>query len=87
MSTATIIMVVLICVGCATGLSGLGYVGYRAWLLMKTVRAAGISSRAHVQQVMGRAARLAPRVRDLEAKQRAVAEGLSRLSATTRRFR
>ncbi len=87
MSTATIIMVVLICLGCALGVSGLAFVGYQAWQLMKTVRAAGISSRAHLQQVMGRGARLAPRLRDLAAKQKVVVEGLQRLSTTTRRFR
>jgi hypothetical protein len=54
---------------------------------MKTARAAGISSRSHLQQVMGRAARLAPRMRALETKQKAVAEGLERLSTTARKFR
>jgi type II secretory pathway pseudopilin PulG len=87
MSTATIIMVVLICVGSALGIAGLTVAGYRAWRLMKTARAAGISSRAHLQQVMGRAARLAPRLRSLEAKQKAVAEGLERLSTTARKTR
>jgi hypothetical protein len=87
MSTATIIMVVLICSGSALAIAGVVVVAYRAWRLIKTARAAGISSRAHVQQVMGRAARLAPRLRDLEVKQKAVAERLQRLWATARRFR
>ena len=87
MSAANIIMVVLICVGSAVGLAGLAVAGYRAWKLIKTARAAGIKSRSHLQQVAGRAARLAPKVRELEAKQRAVAEGIERLSATTRWFR
>lgn len=72
-------MVVLICVGCALAIAGLATAAYYFWRLMKTARAAGISSRAHLQQLVGRAARLGPRLRELEVKQRAVAEGLSRL--------
>jgi hypothetical protein len=87
MSTATIIMVVFICVGSALGIAGLTVAAYWARRLVKTARAAGISSRAHLQQVMGRAARLAPRVQELQIKQKAVAEKLSRLSATARRIR
>ncbi len=87
MSTATIIMVVLICLGSALGIAGLAVAGYHAWRLMKTARAAGIKSRSHAQQIAGRAARLGPRAAELAAKQKAVAERLERLSATARRFR
>ena len=78
MSTATIIMVVLICVGCALGIAGLAVLGYQAWQPASRPPARpGISSRAQLQEVMGRAQRLAPALRELEAKQRVVAEKLS----------
>ena len=86
MSAATIIMVVLICLGSALGMAGLAVAAYWAWRLMKTARAAGISSRAHLQQVAGRAARLAPRMRELETKQKAVAEKRESFPATALRL-
>jgi hypothetical protein len=87
MSAATIIMVVFVCLGSAAAVAGLAFVAYWALKLRSTARAAGISSRAHLQQVMGRAARLAPRVSALQTKQKTVADKLSGLSATARRFR
>ena len=86
MSTATIIMVVLICLGCGLGIAGLAVLGYQAYKLRKAAREAGVSSRAKMQEVMGRAQRLAPRLRELETKQKAVAEKLSRLSTTARKL-
>jgi len=83
MSSATIIMIVMICVGCALAMAGLAFLGYRAFGLMKAAKQAGVSSRTQVQEVMGRAQRLAPRLRELEAKQKAVAEKLASFSATT----
>jgi hypothetical protein len=85
MSTDTLIMVVLICVGCALGLAGLAVLGFHALVFLKTARDAGVSSRAHAQEIMGRAQRLGPRFRDLKRKQKAVTEGLARLSATAGR--
>ena len=82
MSTDTLIMVVLICVGCALGLAGLIAAGFQAIVLLRTARRAGVSSRTHLQEVMGRARRLAPRFRELETKQKAVAEAIARLSTT-----
>ena len=83
MSSATIIMIVMICLGCALVLAGLAFLSYCAFGLMKTAKQAGISSRAQMQEVMGRAQRLAPRFRELETKQKAVAEKLASFSATT----
>ncbi len=79
-------MVVFICLGSALGIAGLAVAGYWAWRLMKAGRAAGVSSRAHAQQIAGRAARLAPKVRELEAKQKAVAQKLESLSTTAGAF-
>jgi hypothetical protein len=81
MSTATIIMVVFICVGSALGIAGLTVAAYWARRLVKTARAAGISSRAHLQQVVGRAARLAPQVRELQTQQTAVGARRARRAA------
>lgn len=78
-------MVVLICVGCALGIAGLAVLGYQALRLFKLVRGAGASSRTQLQEVVGRAQRLGPRLREMEAKQRLVAEKLSRFSATVRK--
>jgi hypothetical protein len=85
MSTATLVMVVLVCLGCALGLAGLITMGFQAVLFLKAARETGASSRAHLQEVMGRAERLAPRFRELEKKQKAVAEAIARLSATAGR--
>jgi len=85
MSTATLIMVVLICVGSAAVLAGLGVTAYRGIKLMKSARAAGIKSKAQAQQIAGRVQRLAPRLREMEAKQRAVADKLACLSSTAQK--
>jgi len=82
MATDTIIMVVLICVGCALVLAGLGYAGYQGWRLVKASREVQGFSKNRVQQIAGRVQRLAPRLRDLEAKQKAVTESIERLSTT-----
>jgi len=85
MSAATLTMVVLICAGSAAVLAGLGLTAYRGIKLRKSARAAGIKSRAQAQQIVGRLQRLAPRLREMETKQRAVAEKLASLSATARK--
>jgi hypothetical protein len=85
MSTATLIMVVLICVGCAAVLAGLGVTAYRGIKLMKSARAAGVKSRTEAQQIVGRVQRLGPRLREMEAEQRAVAEKLASLSTTAQK--
>ena len=84
MSEATLIMVVLICVGCTTLLAGLIVCASRGLKLMKSARAAGVKSKAQAQQIVGRVQRLAPRLRELEARQRAVAEKLASLSTTAK---
>lgn len=82
MAADTIIMIALICIGAGLGLAGLSFAGYRAAKLVKASRAAGVESRSQVQVIAGRVQRLAPRVREIQAKQKAVAEGLERLSTT-----
>jgi len=85
MSTPTLIMVVLICVGSAAVLAGLGVAAYRGITLMKSAQAAGIKSKAQAQQIAGRVQRLAPRLREIETKQRAVADKLASLSSTAQK--
>lgn len=82
MATDTIIMVVLICVGSGMAIAGLGVAGYRVRKLVKGVRASQVASKAQVQQITGRVQRLGPRLRELDAKQRAVTEKLESISAT-----
>ena len=83
MSTATLIMVCLICLGCALGIAGLAYLGYSGYRLLKAARKVGITSADDLALVMRRVQELAPRVRELEKKQKVVAERLKSLSATT----
>ncbi len=85
MSTASIIMVVLICLGCALGLAGLCAAAYRGLQLMKSARATGVKTKTQVQQLTGRVQRLEPRFREMAAKQKAVAEKLESLSTTAQK--
>jgi hypothetical protein len=85
MSMATIIMTVLICVGCGLVIAALAVALYHGLRLRKSALEAGVSSRAELQEVIGRAQRLGPRLEAMEAKQKVVAERLSRLSTTTRK--
>ena len=86
MTAETTIMVTLICVGCALAIGALAVLIYHGFRLFKLARRAGVSSRAQLQEVMGRAQRLGPSLREMEARQRIVAEKLSRFSATVRKF-
>ena len=79
----TLVMIIMICVGCALIIAGLAFVGYRAFRLFKAARNAGISSMDEVQVVIARAQRLAPKVEQLADRQKVVAERLQSLSATT----
>jgi type VI protein secretion system component VasK len=83
MSLDTIIMIVLICIGCALLLTGLVFLAVSALGLVKAGRRAGISSKDQVQEVIRRSQALAPKVRELATKQKAVAETLRSVSATT----
>lgn len=79
----TLVMIIMICVGCALILAGLAVLGYRAIKLARAVRAAGLSSTDQVHAVMRRGQELAPRMERLATKQKVVAERLHSLSATT----
>lgn len=83
MSPATIIMIVLICLGCALFLAGLIVLAIKAVGLLKAARQAGISSADHVREVMRRSQDIAPKARALATKQQVVAETLKSVSATT----
>jgi len=86
MSAATIVMICLICVGCAIGIAGLAITGLHAYRLVKAARRAGISSREDLQAVIRRARELGPRVRQTQERYEAVAERLKNLSATAERL-
>lgn len=83
MTVATIIMIVLICVGCALLIAGLMAVGLPAYRLSKAARKAGIASKADVEEVRRRIRAVEIRAREVQKRQEVVAEGLRRLSATT----
>ena len=78
----TLVMVIMICVGCALILAGLATVGYRAVKLARAAKSAGFSSTEELQAVIRRSRDLAPRMEEVAAKQQLVAERLQSLSAT-----
>jgi hypothetical protein len=83
MSPATIIMVVLICLGSALFLGALVYAFVCLLKLAKAGRQAGIESKDHVQEVIILSRGLAPKLRELSRKQKVVADTLQSVSATT----
>jgi len=78
----TLVMIIMICVGCALVLAGLAALGYRAIKLARAARDVGLSSMEQVHAVMRRSQDLVPRAQELATKQKVVAERLQSLSAT-----
>jgi hypothetical protein len=78
----TLVMIILICVGCALIIAGLAVLAYRAIKLVRAARDVGLSSMRQIGGVVRRGQELAPRMEQVVTKQRAVAERLQRLSAT-----
>jgi predicted nuclease with TOPRIM domain len=78
----TLAMIIMIAVGCALVLAGLGLVLFRLVRLARQARQIGITSLNDVQEIARRVEALGPRLAELEAKQRRVAERLDSLSAT-----
>ena len=87
MSTATLIMVVLICVGCALGIAGLVVLALGARVLLKAAKKAGIDSREKVAILVRQVQGLGPKVREFQKKQEVVAERLKDLSTSTAKLR
>ena len=83
MALDTLIMVILICVGVALGLAGVVYAAIAGGRLVKAARKAGIASMDDVRIVLRKAEALGPRLREMQKKQKIVAERLQHLSATT----
>jgi methyl-accepting chemotaxis protein len=79
----TIIMIVMISIGCEAILVGLVVLAVQAVRLLKTVRRAGTDSLSQVQTIVGRVERLEPRLRESAEKQKEVAERLEHLSSTS----
>lgn len=86
MTLATLIMVVLICLGCALAIAGLAVAGHYGYRLFKAARKAGLGSKGELQDVIRRVRALEPRVRELKEKQEVVAERLRSISATTNKL-
>ncbi|MGI5940379.1 MAG: hypothetical protein ACOX8V_06835 [Thermoleophilia bacterium] len=84
--SSTIIMVIMICLGCATGLAGLGLVAYRGFALLKAGKKVGIDSMADIGVIIRQIQSLDPRLREMAARQKEVAESLEDLSATTEKM-
>jgi hypothetical protein len=82
-----LIMIVMICVGCAMALAGLVYLAVRAIGLTRAAKKAGTATSVQVQVLVRNGRLLAPRLQELQRKQRVVADELQRLSATTRDLR
>jgi hypothetical protein len=87
MTLATIIMIVLICLGCAFLLGGLAYAANYGYRLVRAARKTGIRSREDVQDFIRRVRALGPRLQEMREKQEVVAERLQTISATTNRLR
>ena len=82
-----LIMIIMICVGCAMGLAGLVYLAIRAVALARAAKKAGSAATAQVQALIRGGRLLVPRFQELQAKQKAMADQLQRLSATTEDLR
>jgi hypothetical protein len=80
MTLATIIMIVMICIGCAFVIAGFAVLGHYAYRLMKAAKKAGIDSMNDVQEIIRRARALEPRLREIQA------ERLESISATTNKL-
>ncbi len=82
----TLVMIIMICVGCALILGGLGVLGHRAYRLAKAARNTGLNSRDDIQLVIRRGQNLGSKFNEMQTKQKIVAERLESLSATTERL-
>jgi Flp pilus assembly protein TadG len=80
----TLIMIIMICIGCALILAGLVYLAVRAIGLAKTAKSAGEAAFAQARALVRGGQQLAPKLQELQRKQKLVADQLKRLSATTR---
>lgn len=76
-------MVIMICIGCAAGLAGLGVLIYRVIVLAKTAKYTSATVGTRAQTIARQAQELTPRLESMSAKQKEVAERLEDLSATT----
>jgi hypothetical protein len=81
-----ILMIIMICLGCAAGLAGLAFVAYRGFILAKAAKKIGIGSIAELQVITRRVQDLGPRLTEIAAKQKVVAERLEDLSTTTKKL-
>jgi hypothetical protein len=73
-------MIIMICVGCVIGIAGLVIAAVRASKLMKAAQAAGINSRADLQEVTRRVQELAPRIEETSRRAQVTAANLQSLS-------
>jgi predicted proteasome-type protease len=81
MTGATIIMIVLICVGCALLIAGFVALAISVFGTIKAARKLGINSKSNVQEVVQRIRILESKVREVQEKQAVMAERLESLSA------
>jgi hypothetical protein len=81
-----LIMIVMICVGCAPALAGLIYLAVRAISLIRIAKKAGVALSTQVQALLRGGRLLAPRIQELQQKQMGMADQLQRVSAATNDF-
>jgi hypothetical protein len=86
MTLATIIMIAMICLGCALTIVGFAVVGHYVYRLVKAAKKAGIDSMRDVQEIVRRTRELEPRLREIQKKRKVVAEWLETHSATTNKL-
>ncbi|MCE5254998.1 MAG: hypothetical protein LLG45_12480 [Actinomycetia bacterium] len=87
MTVATIIMIVLICLGCALAIAGLAVAGHYGYRTYKAGRALRIASRNARDEITSLMRGVEDQMRELETKQEIVAERLQSLSATIDKLR
>jgi hypothetical protein len=73
--------IILICIGCALILGGLGYLIVQIVRLIKAARKVGLNSMTDVQLVIRKVQGLEPRLRHLERNQVALTESLQKVAA------
>lgn len=82
----TVIMIVMICLGCAVVLAGLGIIAYQGKRLAQVVETASDSAAVPWRAITRKSENLAPQLERLAEKQKEVAESFERISTTSKQL-
>jgi predicted nuclease with TOPRIM domain len=80
--SSTVIMIIMICLGCAAALGGLAMVAVRGFGTVKTAQRMGVEALPQIRDLNRKVQELAPRLEQMASRQKEVAERLESLSAT-----